>query len=341
MKRSVLVSGIVAMVFGLHAADAAITNFQVASNVAIDGYFGFYGDNVAYKGTDGYVKIKNLSSGATYNVAVSPNTMIDISASYVTYMNSAGYGDIWAAQINPDGSLASGLIKLAGPGDQWWPTIYDNTVVWMDKRDGQWEIYSATLAGSSVSQTVRLTYDSNHDIYPQIYGDNVFWQRRNASNQTTGLFGVNTKTGENYTIYEGDAFGKGIFEDTIAYNADTPADVYLYDISTNTSRRITNESSSQYYADIYGDTVVWQDNRNGNWDIFSYNRVTGQQTQLTDNELDQTMPVIFGNTVLWNDCRDGGSIYGTQITPVPAPSALPLVGSGMIALAGFRRKLLR
>ena len=344
MRRFEWLLSVVTVVVCCGSLEAGIPNFRIASDVQLGGYFGFHGDNVSYTGSDGYGKIKNLTSGLTYDVTPHANTMIDISPSYVTYMDSVGDGDIWAAQINGDGSLASSLFQLAGPGDQWWPMISDNKVVWMDKRHGQWEIYSAALVGNSVSQTERLTYDGNHDIYPCIYGDNVVWQRRDAANQTIGLFGMNVATGEDFTIFEGNAFGSGIYGDRVAYNAhslDTGTmDIYVYDIVTKTSTRIASGSSVQTYPDIYEDTVVWQDNRNGNWDIFAYNLTTGQETQLTDNPLDQIQPLIFGDMVVWQDYRDGGSIYGVGIRAVPVPSAL-ILGSLGLGYAGWRVRRLK
>jgi len=221
----------------------------------------------------------------------------------------------------------------------------------MDGRQGQWEIYGATLAGSSVPSMVRVTTDSNQDEVPQIYGDWVVWQRgTNPARDVIGVFGKNFVTGQEFTIPGGGA--PAIFGNTVAYVGASPengiSEIYAYDILTQTSRRITNDSSYQSWCDVYGDTVVWMDQRSGNWDIFSYNLTTGQESQLTDNGFDQWKPAIYKNTVLWYDARDPGSIYdvrgsiyGTEITPVPVPSALMLLGSGIVALAGCRRKLFR
>ena len=305
-----------------HLVQAEIYNFRVADNVYTDGYFGIHGDNLAYKGNDGYVKIKNIPSGTTYNVASSPNVHIDISDTYVTYMNSAGVGDIWAAEINANGSLASSIFKVAGPGDQWGPTIYKNSVVWMDMRNGMAEIYHGVLDGASVSSTTRLTYANTYANWtPYIYGNNVCWHKRNASLKVVGLYGTNIETGIDYTIREtlnAGAIG-GIYENKVAFVVNTPDtgsnEIYLYDIDTQTTQRVTNDSYYQLAVDVYGNFVVWMDYRNGNWDIYAYNMTTGEEIQLTDDVSDQRNPQVYENMVLWFDDRDGGSIYGTYITP--------------------------
>lgn len=43
-------------------------------------------------------------------------------------------------------------------------------------------------------------------------------------------------------------------------------------------RQITTNPSSQSNPDIYGDKIVWQDKRNGNWDIYLYDLSTNTTT---------------------------------------------------------------
>ena len=68
--------------------------------------------------------------------------------------------------------------------------------------------------------------------------------------------------------------------------------------------RLTNNAFNQQYPAISGTDVVWQDNRNGNWDIYLYNGTTGQTRQLTTNASDQINPQIAGRYVVWEDYRN-------------------------------------
>jgi beta propeller repeat protein len=54
---------------------------------------------------------------------------------------------------------------------------------------------------------------------------------------------------------------------------------------------------------IYGDKIVWQDNRNGNWDIYIKDLTTGVESVLCNATGDQTHPRIYNNLVVWDDCR--------------------------------------
>jgi len=51
--------------------------------------------------------------------------------------------------------------------------------------------------------------------------------------------------------------------------------------------------------------VVWQDNRNGNWDIYLYEIATKILQNLTPQAGDQTHPATDGNRVVWQDSRSG------------------------------------
>jgi beta propeller repeat protein len=61
---------------------------------------------------------------------------------------------------------------------------------------------------------------------------------------------------------------------------------------------------SQVNPAIYGDIVVWQDNRNGNWGIYGYNLSTKEEFQITTDDHDQYFPAIYSNIVVWVDSGD-------------------------------------
>jgi len=74
--------------------------------------------------------------------------------------------------------------------------------------------------------------------------------------------------------------------------------------SAITETRITNHGTASN-PDIYGDKIVWQDNRNGNWDIYIFD--LDAETEIhTTNLTNQTVPAIYGNLVVWEDERNGG-----------------------------------
>jgi len=78
------------------------------------------------------------------------------------------------------------------------------------------------------------------------------------------------------------------------------------------TRITTHETASN--PDIYGDKIVWQDNRNGNWDIYIFD--LSAKTEIhTTNITDQINPAIYGNLVVWEDERNGGhDIYVEDVS---------------------------
>jgi beta propeller repeat protein len=73
--------------------------------------------------------------------------------------------------------------------------------------------------------------------------------------------------------------------------------------------------------------VVWQDDRNGNWDIYGFDLESGEEREICKGPGDQTNPALHGSTVVWQDNRSGNwDIYGYSIT---AGETVPVfIGAG-------------
>jgi TolB protein len=98
--------------------------------------------------------------------------------------------------------------------------------------------------------------------------------------------------------------------------------------------RITINESDQIDPAIYGDSMVWQDERNGNWDIYLYNLSTSTETRVTTDESNQTKPAVYGDRIIWQDERNGNwDIYmfdlsiqkETQLTDGPSDQVNPAI----------------
>jgi beta propeller repeat protein len=110
---------------------------------------------------------------------------------------------------------------------------------------------------------------------PAIYGNIIVWQDyRNGNN------------------------GDGKFDGTY--------DVYMYNLSTSKETRITIPGSAATNPAIYGDKIVWSDDRNGNFrleksDIYMYNLSTFQETRITTNGSYSVSPVIYEDRIVWTE----------------------------------------
>ena len=60
--------------------------------------------------------------------------------------------------------------------------------------------------------------------------------------------------------------------------------------------------------------IVWQDNRNGNWDIYGYDLEAKKEMVIYKGAGDQTAPDIDGRIIVWQDNRNGNwDIYGYDL----------------------------
>lgn len=77
---------------------------------------------------------------------------------------------------------------------------------------------------------------------------------------------------------------------------------------------ITTNPEDQKNPALYQDIVVWQDDRNGNWDIYGYDLTTQKEFQITTDPEDQRHPAIYQDTVVYEDHRDDmNAIYAYNL----------------------------
>ena len=85
--------------------------------------------------------------------------------------------------------------------------------------------------------------------------------------------------------------------------------------------------------DIYGDRIMWRDDRNGKDDIYMYDISTFRETQITTYPTAKEGPAIYGDRIVWMDSCNGGEdpdIYMCALppkTPVADFSASNLSGN--------------
>ncbi|MBU7019269.1 MAG: hypothetical protein HXS44_17315 [Theionarchaea archaeon] len=109
------------------------------------------------------------------------------------------------------------------------------------------------------------------------------------------------------------------------------------------SFQITTDQSDQRYPAVYKDIVVWQDNRNQNWDIYGLNLTTGEEFQITTDPNDQVFPVIYEDIIFWmNERHDINTLQGyNRVTKEdillphhPEPHGRPALYDTMIVWEG-------
>lgn len=75
-----------------------------------------------------------------------------------------------------------------------------------------------------------------------------------------------------------------------------------------------NPGADQLHPRVSGTRVVWQDNRNGNWDIYTKDPNGGNAQKITTGTADRQFPALDGNIAVWQDNRNGNwDIYGYDL----------------------------
>ncbi|MBI5000506.1 MAG: agmatine deiminase family protein [Euryarchaeota archaeon] len=224
-------------------------------------------------------------------------------------------------------------------------SIFQDTIVWRDNRDGDDDIYLYDL---TTGTETKLTNNTDPDAAPEIWGDRVVWVTTggaqfgiNLCNISSGLitnlgYGFspdiydnkvvwtdvssgkvmmyNATTGQFSTICGSYCMSPRVCGDYVSYVDYTIGGLWLYRISTGQSIKINPPGTSPFVQDIDSRYVVYQDQVAN--DLYAYNISGGTTVRITNNTFLEDHPAIFNDTVVWADFRNvsGGDIYGYDLT---------------------------
>ena len=260
-----------------------------------------------------------------------------ITTSSANQLSPAIYKDIVVWQDNRNGnwdiygydlSTKEEFQITTNESDQLSPAIYKDTVIWVDSRNYDWDIYGYNL---SKSQEFRITICNGNQRSPAIYGDIVVWQ--DYRNGNWDIYGYNFLKSQEFPIStdKGWQISPAIYKDIVIWmdSRNGNWDIYGYNLSgekefpvtmspseepENVIIPIVTNSNSQRSPAIYGDIVVWYDNRDGNRNIYRYSLSKGESPITADSKT-QKFPAIYEDTVVWMDSRNGNwNIYGYNLS---------------------------
>jgi len=179
--------------------------------------------------------------------------------------------------------------------DQRRPAVYRTTVVWQDSFFGDEDIFAADIWQRNKPTDFGVTLAEFDQQRPAVWGDTVVWADNYFGDMDIYAADLSELTAEN----------AGSAENEIQNNNSAASAASAVNKLVSTEFAITANEAEQMNPDIDRNIVVWQDNRNGNWDIYGYNLTTRLEFQITAESHDQTNPAISGNTVVWEDSREG------------------------------------
>jgi len=212
------------------------------------------------------------------------------------------------------------------------PHTDGQSVVWSDSRSGPAAIYSYDLCGQSESLIAGASGDL---VSPTICDGAVFWTDQSGTNPVVAGYDP-CATPSRVTLGSDPAEQEAVDGNFVVFTdlAGGASHIYGYNRSSGQVFPICTATGDQCNPAISGDLVVWQDDRNGNWDIYGCNLAalsdTGaaraQAARLGCSDLpvefavctasdDQISPAISGDKVVWQDDRNGNwDIYGCDLS---------------------------
>jgi beta propeller repeat protein len=99
--------------------------------------------------------------------------------------------------------------------------------------------------------------------------------------------------------------------------------IYLYDVASGQTRRLTDSPRSQEYPEISGDLVVWEDTRQEtnpayvfNYDVYLYDLRAEVELPLATSATWSGTPRVDGTRVIWTERRgDRWEVVLVELTP--------------------------
>ncbi|RLF35714.1 MAG: hypothetical protein DRN03_04780, partial [Thermoplasmata archaeon] len=132
-----------------------------------------------------------------------------------------------------------------------------------------------------MGNTYYIANSTSDECKPDISEDDraVVWQQRNESDWDICY---------TYLVYDGN--GKPVVSSQYKHVIEKDGDQKDPSISGSITE---------------GYKIVYQDDRNGNWDIYLYDTSNGSEIQITTDRKHQILPRISGDIIVWQDNRNG------------------------------------
>lgn len=226
-----------------------------------------------------YLNVRNLTTGMTARIATTTydpghvrNQAASISAHRVAWTQHEVGGT-----RNPNvrvHNLLTGITTRisASSASQHWASISGGRVVWGDARFHATHPGAALLSLDLDTGVESLLVKGRHAQYPHVDGERVVWQEYHPDLGGTLIHLLELSTSVEQVLAgsaSNPAFLPVVWNDWVVWQQHQTGGLQLHNLRTRETRRLVSNPSRQQQADIADGHVVWQDNRNGNWDIYT------------------------------------------------------------------------
>ncbi len=230
--------------------------------------------------------------------------------------------------INISGGLAQPVSPTAAA--QWSPRISGSKVVWMDYRNGNWDIFEKDLNGGLEQQ---LTTNPGDDEFPDISGNIVVW--RAYENGEWNLHWMNLTDGVDHLLTNNAAYklSARISGSLVVWmdgsNDPDPAspsayDIFMEDLNTGITSTLAPRSTNPAYPAVANGEVVWEDDPSGSWAGYDIMAAAVPTAKLSLQLVSQT--AFWGS---YQDYQNG--LLSVRYTIAAPPDAAVAYGTRILA----------
>ena len=216
------------------------------------------------------------------------------------------------------------------------------------------------------TKVIQLTNNQIEEKEPILSGDYIIYYVVESGDLPNSFYLLDTKTDTNKFLTKAGNYLSFDFQgDNLVWSdkRNGNADIFIYNIKTNKESQVTDNKKDQIYPRLFGNKVVWHDNRNlesysadnpiifPNWDIYSYDILKNNEESLVSASQTQYYPAIWENFVVWEDGRHktgsdqliGGDIYlldlsnGKEVKITSTKKSIkPLVNNRYVVYTDYR-----
>lgn len=204
----------------------------------------------------------------------------------------------------------------SNPAQQEDPDISGNRVVWQDDRNGNWDIYMATLTSAGWKESVVCTATGDQTA-PSISGTKVVYADNRASSSNWDIFVTDVATGKERRLStsSGNQSNAVISGSDVVYEDATGVTTSIRHLKLGTdaagkitaspSRGLSLGTANQYAPDVSGGRVVWVSDNGQTSALYLYHLAYGTRHKLVSGTALISSPQISGSKVgyIKNDNR--------------------------------------
>ncbi|MDD1714891.1 MAG: PKD domain-containing protein [Methanoregulaceae archaeon] len=200
---------------------------------------------------------------------------------------------------NSTSGIESRIPATRGYSDM--PDIWEDRIVYQTWEENGSEIH---LFNISTSEELQLTHDTVNQVKPGIWGDWIVWQEGDDWETDNGVSLYDMRTG-NITRVGSSPSAKSpdIWEDRVVWDEYTTGDgnfdIFFYNITTGNITQVTTDPLAQISPSVWGDRIVWLDNRDVSSQIYLFDIASGNETRITEGDFYRESPVVSGDDVVY------------------------------------------